>query len=77
MMPVMEKKHALEAGYEQFFGPCMVTEGWMIDKVVEDAKATGRDVIIVEARSQRKRSFWVYKRRFDAKQRKGICNRLN
>jgi hypothetical protein len=77
VIPVYDKKHALAAGYEQFFGPCLLTEGWMIDKVVDDAKRNKSDVIIVEAAAQRQRSFWVYKRRFDAKKRKGICNLLN
>jgi len=77
VIPVHDKKRALAAGYEQFFGPCLLTEGWMIDKVVDEAKANKADVIIVETLSQRQRSFWVYKRRFDARKRKGICNLSN
>ena len=64
MSPVWAKQNALEAGYQIFFGPCLVNEGRMIDSVMDEALAQKRDVVIVEGDPTRKqRRFWVYKRK--------------
>jgi hypothetical protein len=64
MSPIWTREHALEAGYQLFFGPCHISEGRMIDIVMDDALRNLRDVVIVGAQAaNRGAKFWVYKRK--------------
>lgn len=76
-MRMLDPKTALKEGYERYFGPCTNQESWMLDPAMADARQAGQDVVCVVAVSQRQKFYWVYRRRFDAKQKKESCNQSN